>query len=99
MYGCWNHALILSGDATRTWAFAAGPSTDFDAAAWAAWADSLAWLSVAAEDALSHVSTTTYTAAHTAPLCDAARPVGARSRDTSISLSWGQGGSGSPTNA
>ena len=26
MYGCWNHALILSGDATRTWAFAAGAS-------------------------------------------------------------------------
>ena len=76
MFGCWNRALVLSGDATRTWASAAGTSTDFDAAAWAAWADSLAWLSVAAEDALSHVSMTTGTAAHIAPLCDAARPVG-----------------------
>ena len=91
MFGCCNHALVLSGDATRTWRSralvpsgdatctwrsAADDSTDFDAAAWAAWADSLAWLSVAAEDALSHVSMTTGTAAHTAPLCDAARPVG-----------------------
>ena len=76
MFGCWNRALILTGDATSTWASADGTSTDFDAAAWAVWADSLAWLSVAAEDALSHVSTTTYTAAHTAPLCDAACPVG-----------------------
>ena len=61
MLSCWNRALVLSGDATRTWASAAGTWTDFDAAAWAAWADSLAWLSVAAEDALSHVSMTTCT--------------------------------------
>ena len=86
MFGCCDHewrryahlglsALVLSGDATRTWPSAAGDS-DFDAAAWAAWADSFAWLSVAAEDALSNVSMTTSTAAHTAPLCDATRPVG-----------------------